>query len=501
MVETLQLKARDSLFLSERLVTNRLGQYWSVYAPDVPGMPVVMNGVAFSILKSFEGGGRVCDALARPIADSKLEIEDAVSCVNHFVKRGFVGKNTKVCLYEPVDFVRPSDINSFGVWLHLTNKCNLTCPYCFVDKNAASMSDDVILDVANNILDSSIKNNISKIELRLAGGEPTLVLDKAKFLLDKLYSGIDKQKTKLEVVLLSNGTLVTNKLIRFLKQYGVGISISLDGFGAAHDLCRKRKKSESGTWELIKENISILKSNGVYPYILATISEQSCATLSQLTEWVLANDLKMKLRIVKEPLNLLNTNLHEIGGYYKRYTDSLCASFEDMFQLVEKERYSFRSFSDLTIDNYCFNKPKYSVRCGIGENYIVIKENGSIVPCHMGINEKGLKQADDILLSAQKTICISPINRGANQQETHDCLVCRWFPVCVGGCPMNNLAVTGSLYSKSPLHCFYEYVIPRYLEAYSRKLLQEAGKSPNQDFYILDQYAETGTRAHDVKLQ
>jgi len=72
------------------------------------------------------------------------------------------------------------------------------------------------------------------------------------------------------------------------------------------------------------------------------------------------------------------------------------------------------------------------------------------------------------------------------QHRTKNCLDCNWFPVCVGGCPVNNQRANGNPYTISPLHDYYQYVIPRFLEFTGLKLYQEAVRRRMTGFALVD---------------
>jgi len=57
--------------------------------------------------------------------------------------------------------------------LHLTEKCNLRCKYCYEEKGCKELSFEDI----KNIFDLAIKNNDKKPNITFFGGEPLLKKD------------------------------------------------------------------------------------------------------------------------------------------------------------------------------------------------------------------------------------------------------------------------------------------------------------------------------------
>ena len=96
---------------------------------------------------------------------------------------------------------------------------------------------------------------------------------------------------------------------------------------------------------------------------------------------------------------------------------------------------------------------------------------------------KSVEATDDLLTSIRETFPFNPAKR--NESTEKNCLDCNWFPVCTSGCPVNNERVTGEAFTISPLHDFYAFVIPRYINFYGVKLLQKAKKLSVQNDMII----------------
>jgi radical SAM protein with 4Fe4S-binding SPASM domain len=280
--------------------------------------------------------------------------------------------------------------------------------------------------------------------------------------------------------------------MRFLQRPHTGLSISVDGYGpTGHDIHRVFKGGRRGSWGIIEANIAKAVENGIVPYILATVSQESAKTLPALVRWIFGQGLKARLSVVRQPESTeayssfrINAMRKSIEEEYRELTTTMNAAFEEAFQELEQDAYVMDLRNALNICELHFDSPSFSSCCGIGLNHIVINEKGEIASCPMTIHRDTVKIKPDVLESVQLTfVQHSPTDRERN--EGKNCLDCRWFPVCVSGCPINNLAVNGRPYSVSPLNAFYEYVIPRYVKFFGRKLRQSASIRGIQDFLVL----------------
>jgi radical SAM protein with 4Fe4S-binding SPASM domain len=146
-------------------------------------------------------------------------------------------------------------------------------------------------------------------------------------------------------------------------------------------------------------------------------------------------------------------------------------AFEKAFTELEHPDFRIDLRNGMNICELHFDSPVMTACCGIGSTHVVIQEDGKVASC------------SDLLKAAQQTFRISPQIR--NSCEEKNCLDCRWFPVCVSGCPVNNERMTGSPFTISPLHEFYQYVIPRYVRFFGIKLLQEARRQGADASWLL----------------
>jgi sulfatase maturation enzyme AslB (radical SAM superfamily) len=111
----------------------------------------------------------------------------------------------------------------------------------------------------------------------------------------------------------------------------------------------------------------------------------------------------------------------------------------------------------------------------------------------MTTRQDSVPASPDLFSAARLTFPHHPEDRNSDTEK--NCLDCRWFPVCTSGCPVTNLRIKGKAFTISPLHAFYDYVIPRYVTFVGRKLLQLAERRGITDFAVLD---VAGTQMKEV---
>lgn len=137
-----------------------------------------------------------------------------------------------------------------------TSQCNFDCPYCFEEnKPTVRMSDQVI----SNLI-SFIRNfrNIEYLYLTWYGGEPLLAIELIATILERIHSEIPQVKIAYHF-LVTNGYLVNDKVVQVFKKFPLNeIQITLDGSRERHNLLRRLKGTEKGTYDKIIRNIGKL---------------------------------------------------------------------------------------------------------------------------------------------------------------------------------------------------------------------------------------------------
>lgn len=127
------------------------------------------------------------EAAAAPVSDVISEAQAGAipgsdfdfvfSAIAFLEENGFLRSAPATLPYEPPAEAGILDLQSFGIWLHINNDCNLACSYCFVtDKSHTAMSTETINKTASVIANTARMHDIKQISLKFAGGEPTLVL-------------------------------------------------------------------------------------------------------------------------------------------------------------------------------------------------------------------------------------------------------------------------------------------------------------------------------------
>ncbi|GMU63095.1 MAG: hypothetical protein AMXMBFR34_48580 [Myxococcaceae bacterium] len=156
--------------------------------------------------------------------------------------------------YEPVPERSGSDLVSLEV--EPIGTCNLECGHCFAGFSGAVMSDAVFEAVLRGA------EELGAVELTFNGGEPLLHR--------KTLDWIDEASARgLRALLFTNATVVTERTAQRLAAAHVArVTVSLDGFEAAHDQLRGPgafRKAEEGIGRLVAAGLTVYVTTAVHP--------------------------------------------------------------------------------------------------------------------------------------------------------------------------------------------------------------------------------------------
>lgn len=136
-----------------------------------------------------------------------------------------------------IDFSQIDKLPSYDFVIHLTNRCNLKCEYCFMN---GYHKDNVYFDNMSWETYTKTIDAIAKVEtdrgkaVLFTGGE---VLLRDKEFLDKCckYAVDHLGGASVTLGLQSNFTLMDDELLEMFKHYGFSMSSSFDTFNPCHD--------------------------------------------------------------------------------------------------------------------------------------------------------------------------------------------------------------------------------------------------------------------------
>ena len=143
-----------------------------------------------------------------------------------------------------------------SIMLNTTDQCNFRCRMCFCHWDAPKMTKE-IADKGIELALSRKDPKAEKITINFFGGEPLLNYELVQYV-------IEKWKGQCGFSMTTNGSLLTEEILDYLKDNKVGLLLSIDGDKETQDYNRPLANGQ-GTFDLIEPKLDMILER--YPVI------------------------------------------------------------------------------------------------------------------------------------------------------------------------------------------------------------------------------------------
>lgn len=306
------------------------------------------------------------------------------------------------------------DESSYFLMINPTMNCNLQCWYCYEKHIPSCMSKDVY-DSVTLLIKNIIKKGISTFTLGFFGGEPFMKYKRIIHpLINYTHNICNNHNIKLQLTFTTNGTLLNNKIIDELCEYGrPSFQITLDGDESSHNNVRYFK-NKKGTYIRILQNIKCLLKKGCHVTLRINYTKDNINTIS--------NALKDIIIIYDTNKELLTIDFHRV---WQDKEDNKTLNPIKLFadKLVESG-FNVRYNELNEIKNACYGDKK---------NTAIINYNGDVFKCtakdFTKQNREGyLEKNGNIIWENSQEYRLSL------KFKNPLCHQCRIAPLCGSGC-------------------------------------------------------------------
>jgi uncharacterized protein len=398
--------------------------------------PFISNGE--QVINTFQNNvfNNITNGISYLDLHSKLEVtdENLKKTLAVLQKKEFISLNT-------ASFTKPlprEKSRTLSLWIHTSNKCNLACSYCYVsaEKEGKIMTEGVLDEVLSKVLDTVKKNDVKKLRLKFAGGEPLLTFHMWSKKIDYLKQNLEKTGAKLQIQIITNGTIISDSIIKFLVENEVGVGLSLDGFGTYQDQTRFFHNGK-GSFEKVYKNLQTIRENGIDPYVTTVVSKQNIEGLEQITSFFVDENLRFRFSIEK---------------YDFPDIVSLISKLKSSYQIIENRIDEYNQFLSHKLCDLSFDKPIFDTPCGVGVSHASVNFNGNIHTCqteHFKSEIGNIFNDSDFLQTIQNQERVLELPK-----ISESCQECSYKYTCAGGCPVTKV------HNKSPFCYLFHEIIP-----------------------------------------
>ncbi len=168
--------------------------------------------------------------------------------------------------------------------LLVTNVCNLRCAYCIArDLPGPPMSSEIGRKAID--LFFSLAQGAKSIEITFTGGEPLLQFLLVEELSRYCQDCAGESGMETHFVLKTNGTILDERIIDFVRLRRCRVVVSIDGIPATHDRFRRSACGER-THRVVSDNLLKLLKNRVPCVASVTIHPRACDTVLESVRYL-----------------------------------------------------------------------------------------------------------------------------------------------------------------------------------------------------------------------
>ncbi|MBI4602727.1 MAG: radical SAM protein [Planctomycetes bacterium] len=327
--------------------------------------------------------------------------------------------------------------------VEVVTTCNLACTYCFAQRpSPARMS----TDVASRIVEDLLRYSGRDVETKFIwhGGEPLLagipfyehVLRTQRALARDGYCARNSLQT--------NGTLLTDRWIEFLRDNGFGVGSSVDGLREIHD-SRRRDRNAQPTYDTVVGNVLRARERGLLIGVICVIQRDMIQEVERIYESFKGLGIPFTMSPVT-PNHGPSAEMQPLTP--EEYAEVLIRLFDVWFDdpdptITVNPPHSVLQgilYGGLPLycsaDDSCFSK------------FVSFLPDGSVYPCNRFAGEPRFKLGNitreplEVILQGEPRRALL-----ARTKETLDpCSSCDSNKMCRGGCAHHAYAFHGDIY-------------------------------------------------------
>ena len=377
---------------------------------SLSGIPMVGNVVTGGVIGLTASGDALCHDMARRDVSKGEVPEDCLELVDHLRTGAYL---------EGAPLPQPRVSSAY---LHVTQRCNLACRFCYSEDAGRNALEDPSLDDLSRAIDLLASLGVTR--LVISGGEPFLRPDLPLIAEHAKRSGVD------ELIVLTNGLLVTRERVAPLVGTVDCVAVAFDG-ASSSDPTHLRGEQR---FDLLVRAVETVRSLDVGARVLPTLHARNLSDMGRYQD--LADRLGATLGF-----SLLTGNVCELGD--------LSPTDDQLREMGRRARELSGSGSDpLTESGSSFAARR---SCGAGVRTLSVAADGTVYPCHM-LHDRRLAMGS-AFSDAPEKIMGGPVARRLRSLDVaaiDGCASCEARYLCGGGCRARALMSAGSLTAADP---------------------------------------------------
>lgn len=342
------------------------------------------------------------------------------------------------------------------ICLNVTDNCNLSCHLCFVQQKPNNISYKVAEDTMKWLLENAkVRGLEKKPSCGFFGGEPLLVWN------DIIVPIVEKYNNKISFGITTNGLLLDENKLKFMKQHQMSLLFSCDGDKESQDKNRPCKDGSS-SFDILENIFPLIIKYYPEATFRSTISKNSYDKIFHNIMFAKEKGFSSYFAIPNFFSNWRKEELVTIAAQMRAYSLYFINCFMEKKDLIIFHPLT-QAFNKIhrIIHNQKNNKTenKSSHRCGIGSGYGSVDYLGRIFGCQ----EMVTHDETDLFLvgNIYDGINLNKFNNLYNMYINNDntsslCNYCELKSICANeSCVANNWLIYKDINKNSSMICWW----------------------------------------------
>lgn len=358
-----------------------------------------------------------------------------------------------------------------SICLNITDDCCLQCVYCFVKQQPNYMP----YSIAKQAVDWLIKTNVSKKPTTISffGGEPLLCWDS---IIKPLTYYIRKVLQRNDIVLsiTTNGILLDEDKLKFMKKYNIPLLLSMDGDRISQTLNRPCKNKALNSFDILNSKIDLILKYFPNTVFRSTITPNTAKYYSSNLNYAFQKGFQHSFFIVNAFEHWNEESKNQLKKEARIYSDFLIQSFINNTPIIRQHALE-QIINRLVLNNILIAQDKYTRKefednqapCGSGQTgHVAINYEGKIFSCQELPSQINTNDSPFVIGNIYQGIdenklnnlnCILCQKRNIKNNFCQNCLV---EATCnINSCRINNYLINNNPYYQSDIACWWENLL------------------------------------------
>ncbi len=379
------------------------------------------------------------------------------------ISNNFISQDV-ISFYQKTKDSLDKQLNNFrfaqeltAVYINPTDRCNASCPYCYIPqklrKDSRSLSKQELKIILKKIA-KYFKERKKRAVIVFHASEPLLAKD-------IVFWGIRNFNRQFKFGLQTNATLIEKEDVEFLKEYRVGVGISLDSsLPSTNDRLRPISESTGNFQRVVR---AIEWFNGYEGLnVITTITKFNVRGLPNLVKFLHKKKVPC---VLLNPIRLTQKTSRSLKPDEKELSEYFIKAVDKAIELSKQSdrRIIIGNFANIILGIIaplarrlmCDISP-----CGGGRCFLTITASGEMIPCGEFIGLKGFSGGNIFKTGLEQAMQSMPFKMIRNRiaEKIDKCSNCILRNICGAPCPAE-LKSLGNMYQASIFCEFYKEII------------------------------------------